>query len=154
MAYRPMTERSHDAHFRTFIALCMQMGVFDVQVQHVWCSMQSLSASDVSVNMIANCLLALKTNLIIYGFNQAVLADARIKLYIKSLRINRPFKPIKHNIMTIMVLQQLVILGQEIFIGPVAYLGFLRFSNIAPHLVALFDSSRHRSRYHIYFQFQ
>ena len=54
--------------------------------------------------MIANYLSAVKANFILYGLNDVIFQNQNIKLYMKSLKINRPLKPIQRNIMSIEVL--------------------------------------------------
>ena len=112
--------------------------------------MQFLFNSKLSVHMIANYLSAVKANFILYGLNDAMFQNQKIKLYMKSLKINRPLKPVQHNIMSIEVLQRVATLCSRMSMGLVyravilvAYFGFLRLSNMAPHSVSSFDPTRH-----------
>ena len=152
LAYRPKTRKSYALQFRTFVAfcICMQISIFDVNLQHILCFMQFLSNSELSVHMIANYLSAVKANFILYGLNDAVFQNQKIKLYMKSLKINRPLKPVQRNIMSIETLKRVATLCKNVFMGSVyravflvAYFGFLRLSNMAPHSVSLFDPTRH-----------
>ena len=108
----------------------------------MFCFMQFLSENEVSVNMIANHLSAVKAKFIENGLDCAVFQDQIIKLYMKSLKINRPLNPIKRNIMSIQLHQQLATLCEKMFMGAVykavylvAYFGFLRLSNMALHSI-------------------
>ena len=150
LAYRPKTRKSYNAQFRTFVAfcICMQISIVDVHLQHLLCFMQFLSDNKLSVNMIANYLSGIKANFVLYGLNDAIFQNQKIKLYMKSLKINRPLKPIQRNIMSIEVLQSVATLCKQIFMGSVykavflvAYFGFLRLSNIAPHSIAFFKKT-------------
>ena len=163
LAYRPKTQKSYNSQFRTFIAFCncMQISIFDVQVQHMLCFMEFLSENKVSVNMIANYLSAVKAKFIVYGLNCAVLQDQKINLYLESLNIHMLFNPIKCNIMSIQVLQHLAILCQKNFMGLVyksvhlaAYFGLFRLSYMAPHSIAFFDACRHLTAQDITFTSQ
>ena len=61
-------------------AFVCKICIFEVQVQHVLCFMQFLSESNVSVNMIANYLLALKAKFIVHGlmlFSQSLLKSLK-----------------------------------------------------------------------------
>ena len=152
LAYRPKTRKSYNAQFRTFVAfcICMQISIVDVHLQHLLCFMQFFADNKLSVNMIANYLSGIKANFLLYGLNDVIFQNQKIRLYMKSLKINRPLKPIQRNIMSIEVLQSVATLCKQIFMGSVykavflvAYFGFLRLSNIAPHSIPLFDDSRH-----------
>ena len=116
---------------------------------HILCFLEFLVNSNVSVSMIQNYLSALKAKFILYQLDHHVLADQKIRLYVNSLKINRPLNPVTRNIMTIKVLKHLTCLCDTIFMGSVykaiflvAFFGFLRLSNMTPHSIALYDPSR------------
>ena len=154
VAYRPKTQRSYEAQFRTFMAfcVCMKINVLELEVAHILCFMEFLVNSNVSVSMIQNYLFALKAKFIFNQLDHHVLADQKMRLYVKCLKINRPLNPVTRNIMTIKVLKHLTCLCDTIFMGSVykaiflvAFFAFLRLSNMTPHSIALSNPSRHLS---------
>ena len=118
--------------------------VFSGAVAHEWCLIMydfklsgfPVPSKNVSLCMISNYL--------------ASLYHQKIKLFLKAVKINRPLKPVKRNIMDVATLKQLSALCSNIFMGSVyravflvAYFAFLRLLNMAPHMVSTFDHSRH-----------
>ena len=116
MAYRTKTHRSYEVHFRTFLALCicMKISVYSIEVDHILCFMEFLVGSKVSVSMIQNYLSAVRAKFVFYDLNSCILSDQRIRLYIKSLKINRPLVSATPHTMTVDQLKQLSVLFDHI----------------------------------------
>ena len=160
VAYRPKTQRSYDAHFRSFLAfcICMKISVYSIEVVHILSFMEFLVGSIVSVAMVQNHLSAIRAKFLLYDLNSCVLSDQRIRLYVKSLKINRPLVSVTRHIMTVDQLKQLSELCGHIYMGPVyraiflvAFFGFLHLLNMAPHSQKSFDPSRHITAQDVYF---
>ena len=141
VAYRPKTQRFYVVHFRTFLAfcICMKLSVYSIEVAHILCFMEFLVGSIVSVSMIQNHLSGIRAKFVFYDLNSNVLSDQRIRLYIKSLKINRTLVSVMRHIMTAEDLKHLSVLCDHIYMGPiyraiflVAFFGFLRLSNLPP----------------------
>ena len=154
-AFRPKTRRCYELLFRNFMGFCVLTSLNPqlMGVQDVIAYLEYLVENGVSYNMVSNNISALKANFIIYDLKFHLLEHPRIRLFTKSLKINRPLALVKRNIISLQVLQDLVhacnhlvspFTFKAIFL--VAFFGFLRISNIAPHSYAQFDVSRHLTR--------
>ena len=109
--------------------------------------LEYLEENHVSVHMVANNISAIRASLIMYGLDYLCLDHPRVRYFVKALKINRPLAVVKRNVMD--TLKRLTLLCDEIQFGfvfkPVfliAFFGFLRVSNLAPHSVAAFDPCR------------
>ena len=141
-AFRPKTRRCYELLFRNFMGFCVLTSLNPqlMGVQDVIAYLEYLVENGVSYNMVANNISALKANFIIYDLKFHLLDHPRIRLFTKSLKINRPLALVKRNIISLQVLQDLVhacnhlvspFTFKAIFL--VAFFGFVRISNIAPH---------------------
>ena len=99
--------------------------------------------------MVSNNISAIRASLIMYDLNYLFLDHPRVRYFVKALKINRPLAVAKRNVMSLHTLKRLALLCDEIQFGfvfkPVfliAFFGFLRISNLAPHSVRAFDPSR------------
>ena len=128
----------------------MKISVYSVEVVHILSFMEFLVGSNVSVSMVQNYWSAIRAKFLLYDLNSCVLLDQRFRLYVKSLKINRPLVSVTRHIMTVYQLNYLSGLCDHIYMGPVyraiflvAFFGFLLLSNLAPHSVGSFDHTRH-----------
>ena len=85
--------------------------LFTVFVGYCTCSKISLKGeylvrNNVSVNMVANHVSAIKTKFIMYDLDYAILDHP--KVWYVSLKINRPLSIVKTNVMSLQVLKSLV----------------------------------------------
>ena len=154
-AFRPKTRRCYELLFRNFIGFCVisTLNVQSIQVQDIMAYLEYLVENGVSYNMICNNVSALKANFIMYDLEFHLLEHPCIRFFTKSLKINRPMSLVKRNIISLPTLQQLVQACHDL-VSPftfkaiflVAFFGFLRISNIAPHSNAQFDNTRHLTR--------
>ena len=80
--------------------------------------MEYLVENGVSVNMVANNILAIKAMFVMYGLPHPLLQHPRVHYFIKSLKINRPLSVTSRNIMSLPELTELVKLCDSLPIGP------------------------------------
>ena len=145
-AFRPKTKQVYDSLFRVFVGFCVSVKVAlnELSVPFILSFLEYLVDNNVSVHMVVNYVLALKAMCIVYGLQFVVFEHPRIRYFIKALKINRPLKVTKRNVIDIPTLQKLILLCgtvgnprvlKAIFLT--AYFGFFRLSNLAPHTVNL-----------------
>ena len=130
----------------------------NLNVSHVLAFMECLNANQVSVNMISNYLAAIKAKLVVLGLNILPLDDKKVKYYVRALKLNRPINVTIHNIISLDILLKIVRQCDYIYMGKVfkavflvAFLGFFRLSNLAPHSFSAFDFTRHLAGGDIFF---
>ena len=112
--------------------------------------MEYLHKSGMSASNIANDLTAIRSIMIIYALDTAPLRDQRVHLFIKALKINRPFQPNLPAFMDQEALLRIITVAETLPLSFVyvplyllAFFSFLRISNILPHSATQFDSARH-----------
>ena len=151
-AFRPKTRRCYEILFRLFVGFCLCSGVdlCSLDLSCVIAYLEFLVKNKVSVNMIANHVSALKAQFIMYGLPFHILQHPKIRYFQKSLKINRPPSSVTRNIISLPILSTLVHQCSTIPFGRVfksifliAFFGFLRVSNLAPHAIPAFDPTRH-----------
>ena len=148
---RPKTKRCYELLFRNFVAfcICVNKSVHDINLGVALAYLEYLVENNVSVHMVANNISAIRASLIMYGLDYLYLDHPRVRYFVKSLKINRPLAVVKRNVMSLATLKRLALLCDDIQFGfvfkPVfliAFFGFLRISNLAPHSISSFDPSR------------
>ena len=112
--------------------------------------MQYLAESGMSPDNIVNHLTAVRSLAIIYACDTLPFHDHRIPLFIKSLKINRIFQPKITFLVNENLLLKIITVAQHLPNSQVftnlylfCFFSFLRLSNILPHAVNSFDSTRH-----------
>ena len=159
-AFRPKTQRCYNMLFRTFVAFCVFVGLslYKVNEKNVISFLEYLVQQNASVHMLANYVAAIKVNFIMHNLTRTCFSDPKIKYFLKSVRINRPLRVPRRNIMSVKTLKHLVSLCDGFSMGFVykavfllGFFGFLRLSNIAPHSLSSFDSSRHIAAGDVFF---
>ena len=138
--------------FALFLGFLVAMGLSlsQVSTMDVLAFMEYLLESGMSAANITNHLTAIRSMLIIYNCDASAFRDHRIPLFIKSVKINRSLKPVFNTVIDENILLSMI-LACDNFSHPIifralylfTYFSFLRLSNILPHTVATFDSSRH-----------
>ena len=160
-AFRPSTQADYASMFRVFLAFCCHMGILmsSVNVKVLLAFLECLNENGVSPNTLSNYVSAIKAKFVIYGLPTKCLESRRIYCYVKSLRINRPLKISRCNIISIEDLYSLVAHCDELYMGQVfkalflmAFFGFFRLSNLCPHSFDSYDFTRHLSAGDIFFQ--
>ena len=151
-AFRPKTQACYNMLFRTFVAFCvvLQLSLNDIKIDQVLAYLEYLTKNGVSFHMLANHVSAAKAQFAIRGLDHKVWSHDTVKYFLKSIRINRPMKIVKKNVMDVDTLNSLIALCDSIYMGKIfkavfllAFFRFLHHSNIAPHSIATFDPTRH-----------
>ena len=151
-AFRPKTMSCYRMLFRPFVAFCVILHLFlnDISVEHVLSFLEYLTRNGVTMNMIGNYISAAKAHFTMNGLDHSVWSHKNVKYFLKSLKLTRPIVLPKRNIINVETLNKLIQLCDVMYMGRIfkavfllAFFGFLRLSNIAPHSLHSFDSSRH-----------
>ena len=130
--------------------MCSKIIIWCISLQEIMAYLEFLVENNVSANMLANNISALKANFVKWGLKFKIWDHPRIKYFLKSVKINRPLRPTRRNIMSLDVLRKLIkacdtlesnYTYKAIFL--MAFFGFSRISNLAPHSYSQFDPSRH-----------
>ena len=105
LAFCPKTKKAYTTMFRTFIAFCIvtKSCFVNVNVKIVY-FLECLVSNSCSCCMVANYVLALKTNFVLYDLPFEVLAHPKVKYFVKPLKINRPLAITSHNVIIIPIL--------------------------------------------------
>ena len=147
--------------FALFLCFLVAMGqsLSQVSTMDVLAFMEYLLESGMSAANITNHLTPIRSMLIIYNCDASAFRVHRIPLFIKSVKINRSLKPVFNTVIDENILLSMI-LACDRFSHPMifkalylfTYFSFLRLSNILPHTVATFDSSRHLCTGDLFFQ--
>ena len=149
-AFRPATYMAYTHMFSDFIAFRVVAGLClpHVSKLQVLAFMEFLHLNQFSPSNIANYLAGIKAIFIIYCLDHTIFSDNRIQLYLKSLKINRPFKPHIPQIVDEYLLARIVSAcdhfpNQIVFkaLYTISFFSFLRLSNLLPHSIKTFDVS-------------
>ena len=160
-AFRPSTAKAYATMFRTFVCFCVYLSVDvrNLDVEGILAFMECLHVNQVSANMIANYLAAIRAKLVVLGLNPSPLDHKKVKYYVRALKLNRPMSVTTHNIISPEVLLQIVNHCDRLYMRTVfkavflvAFFGFFRLSNLAPHSFTAFDFSRHLAGGDIFFE--
>ena len=160
-AFRPKTRQCYAMLFKTFIGfcLCMKLSCNDMFLSTVMAFLEFLVYNKVSTHMVANHVSALRAMAIVYNIPFAALEHPKVKYFIKSLKINRPLAITRRHIMDLKILKEIILYCprfadsvtiKAIFLS--AFFGFFRISNLVPHSISTYDSTRHFSGGDIFFQ--
>ena len=94
--------------------------------------------------------MTFKAKLVVLGLNTSPLDDRKIKYYVRALKLNRPINVTVHKIISLDILLKIVQQCDYIYMCKVfkavflvAFLGFFKLSNLAPHYFSTFDFTRH-----------
>ena len=149
-ALRPRTDRCYTMLFRCFVAFCVcaRLNVFELNQMHVLSYIEYLVMHRVSAHMLANHISACKAKFTMYGLQFHLWDHPNVRYLLKSVKINRSIAVTKKHIIDLPMLSSIVAQCDSIHLGQVfkavfllAFFGFLRLSNIAPHSLTSFDSS-------------
>ena len=96
---------------------------------------------------------------IVHGLETAVFRDERLSLFLKAIRIQRPFKPRLLAHLDISLLEHIIKQGDQCQFPVVfkalyllMFFSFLRLLNVLPHSVANFDYTRQLARADVIFE--
>ena len=147
LAFRPSTARRYDSVFRLFLAFTFFMRINVFSLSPLAPIAYLLETNQISTGSMFYCLSVIKANPIIF--------DPRIKYFQKAMILHRPFKVVLKKIIDIQTLQLIVMACDFTYMGQVfksvytvAYLSFLRLSNLVPHYVKLFSLLYHLDENH------
>ena len=138
--------------FRSFVAFCVcaKLNIFSLNEMHILSYLEYLATNGVSAHMLANHISACKAKFTMFGLQFPLWDHPNVRYLLKSIKINRPIAVTKKNIIDLSMLQQMVIQCEGMYLGQIfkavfllAFFGFLRLSNIAPHSLTSFDPSRY-----------
>ena len=160
LAFRPKTRSAYASMFMTFMAFCIytKACIINVNVKVVLSFLECSVVNSCSYCMVANYVLAIKANCVLYDLPFQVLDHPQVKYFLKALKINRPLKVKSNNVITIPWLIE-ISKACEGFTSGLIYraaliLGFFAFSglsNLAPHALADFDPTRHLTGQDVFF---
>ena len=115
--------------------------------------MEFLVGNGSSYSSVVNHISAVKAMLGLHGLPLAMFDSPSIKLFIKSVQMNRPLTVSIPSIIDIPMLHKIVHICDTMYMGQVfkalyllAFYSFLRLSNMVPHAILQFDPSRHLAR--------
>ena len=146
--------------FKDFLNFLVVTGLAITQVssQILLCFMEFLVQNQISHINVANYMAALRASFIIYAIPTVAFTDHRLRLFLKSVKINLNFTPTIHSSITVDTLHKIcqactVLPNPEIFsaLYLFSFFSVLRLSNILPHSIKLFDSTRQLCRGDIIF---
>ena len=138
--------------FRSLVAFCVcaRLNVFKLNKMHVLSYIEYLVMHGVSAHMLANHISACKAKFTMYGLQFHLWDHPNVRYLLKSVKINRSIEVAKKHIIDLTMLNDTVAQCDNMYLGEVfkavfllAFFGFLRLSNIAPHSLTSFDSSRY-----------
>ena len=91
-AFRPKTKEAYSRIFKIFLAfcICMDVAVHSIDVKVVLSFLECLVIYKCSTAMISNYVSAIKTSFVLYDLPYHLLDHPKVKLFQKSMRINRP----------------------------------------------------------------
>ena len=147
-AYRPKTRQAYKRMFEVFMAFCIHMRVLvhSIDVRILLSFLECLVINDCTYSMLCNYMSAIKDSFVLYDLPHDLLDHPRLKLFLKSVRINRPLTLVPHNIIDLHMLEKISLACQNLEFPKVfraiflmGFFGFLKLSNLAPHSLATFD---------------
>ena len=151
-AFRPSTMTSYMCMFKDFLAFlnCISTPVQQISVSTVLSFMEYLVQAGFSASNITNYVTALRSMYILFACDTTPFKDNRIQMFIKAITINRPLQPILYLLVDETLLARIVEVCCELQYPVVFralyllcfFFSFLRLSNILPHSLTGFDSSR------------
>ena len=153
--FRPSTLRQYKHMWMDFIAFQVAAGLPPCQVNTdiLLSFMEFLHLNSISSSHIANYMAALRAFHIVRALGTESFKDERIPLFLKSLKIQAPFCPSVKTHIDISTLEAIFFQCQslpypEIFrpLYLLCFFSFLRLSNILPHTIKSFDSTKQLAR--------
>ena len=146
--------------FRSFIAFSIftQKTLLPIDVWLILSFLEFLVFNKKSYSTIVNTLSADKTQCQLHGLDPFPFADKRVSLFIKSLKINRPFRVILKPIIGLDMLRDICLVCDTMHLGFVfkavyltTFFLFLRISNLVSHSVASYSHLKQLARADVMF---
>ena len=130
--------------------VCANLSLVSLEEMHIFSYVEYLIRQGVSAHMLANHISACKAKFTMYGLQFHLWDHPNVKYFLKSVKINRSIVVNKKHIIDLDMLNHIIKHCDTLYLGVVfkavfllAFFGFLRLSNITPHSLTSFDSSRH-----------
>ena len=130
----------------------------EINLHNILTFLEYLYQNSISPKVIQNYLSSIRTMSIEYGMNPAPPSHFSVSKYIRSISTNSTFRPTPRGIFDLHTLYKISIscdihqdplLFRTIFL--VAFHGFIRMSNVAPHSMKHFSRDRHILRQDVVF---
>ena len=158
--FRPATLRQYTRMWKDFLAFQVAAGLLTYQVTPLilLAYLEFLATCQLSESNLSNNIAALRALHVIHGLPTLPFKDERIPLFIKSVKLAKPFAPKATSVLNTELLLKVVRTCQA-FHHPIVYKALylftyfscLRMSNILPHSTTAYDYTRHISRGDIIF---
>ena len=138
--------------FRLFIGFCIfiQVSIENLHAGALLAFMEFLAMNGWSYSSIANHVSAIKALLGLHDFPVHVFDKPKVRLFLRSVQINRPLALSQKAIISSDMLLDIVLTCDRMYMGQVykavylvAFFSFIRLSNFVPHRLSDFDPSRH-----------
>ena len=150
---------SNARHFRTFLAYVVFMDLSPtITVHNLLTFMEYLHLNNISPTVIKSYISSISSMAKSFGLDYSAVANHHVIKYLVSISINSKFAPTPRGLFDIKTMYHISI-SCDILTDPIifraifltAYFGFLRMSNMAPHSLKKFDSSKHFLRRDVQF---
>ena len=151
---------SYNRKFRLFLAYCcfIQIQLHQLSPVILLSFLEFLTENGVSNSAIANHISAVKTSLNVYGISTLAFYDSRIKLFQRSLALNKKFTVKIKKIIDVNLLNKIVDICDTMWMGQIfkalyliAFFSFLRISNLVPHKISAFSPLEQLTRGDVFF---
>ena len=150
-AFRPSTSAAHLRHLRTYMAFLVFLRLpFSFSIHNLLIFGEYLYTNNISYKVVKQYFSSLQTSAAFYAMNLEAFSHPLLSRFIRSISINSQFSPSPKGIFDIKTLY-LISLSCDILPDPllfraiflVAFYGFVRMSNFAPHSLSKFDPLKH-----------
>ena len=135
--FRPSTQRNYDSMFGLFVGFCVFLNIILQQLtsEVTIAFMKFLVGNGSSCSSVVNHISVVKAMLGLHGLSLTIFDSSRIKVFVKSMKMNRP-----PAIIGISMLQIIVQVCDTMYMGQIfkaiyllAFYNFLILSNLVPH---------------------
>ena len=160
MAHRPATNSIHKLHFKTYLKFLNFYHLpLDFSLQNILWFLQFLKDNSLAPKVIQGYVSSLRAMCSLYALEHSALQHYRVHLMLRSIRINTNFQPRQKGVFDLNLMEKISSacnmtgdpkLFRAAFL--MAFFGFLRMSNIAPHSAVAYTPERHILRQDIVFK--
>ena len=158
-AHRPSTNRTHKTHFRTFLSFLLFYDLpISLDLHNIIVFLEFLTTNHISHKVVRNYLSSIASLSSFYNLDPSHLSHPAVLRFVRSISINSHFRPTPRGIFDVRTMYDISKacdslpdppLFRAIFL--IAFYGFLRMSNIAPHSASQFSPSIHFLRQDVLF---
>ena len=158
--FHPSTLQQYRRMWADFISFQAAAGLpsYQVTVTLLLSFLEYRHENNISADQLQNYLSAIRAMHIAHGLETASFKDERLPLFLKAIRIHRPFKPRVLAHLDIPLLKKIIHLCDHMQFPQIfkplyllIFFSFLRMSNVLPHAVTQFDFTRHLARADVIF---